>query len=207
MSESKNIYQRINAIMKDCEYLQKKEADKGKGIKYDDVIAMLRKPLMDHGVVMVINQDSFEQVGGIEGKNQKVYQGSYQLKLVNIDNPEDFVTHTVFAQGMDGGDKAPGKSQTYAVKIMVTKAFCLETGEDEESRWQKLESAEAKHQSYIDQWVSAISDCETTNDLQNVWRDSFKALSKDKNALKQITEAKDKKKADLIVKERNNGAA
>ena len=29
-----NIYQRINAVMTDCEYLQKKKADKGKGIKY-----------------------------------------------------------------------------------------------------------------------------------------------------------------------------
>ena len=71
-----NIYQRINAVMKDCDYLQKKAAQQGKGIKYDEVIAMLREHLINHGVVMVINQKSMECVGGLDGKNQKIYQGS-----------------------------------------------------------------------------------------------------------------------------------
>ena len=72
----KNIYQRINAVMKDCEYLQKKQAQQGKGIKYDEVIAMLREHLIKHGVVMVVRQLALESVGGLEGKNQKIYQGN-----------------------------------------------------------------------------------------------------------------------------------
>lgn len=134
-----NIHQRINAVMKDCEYLQKKQAQQGKGIKYDEVIAMLREHLINHGVVMVINQISMEMVGGLDGKNQKIYQGHYTMELVNMDNPSEAVKHSVFAQGMDGGDKGPGKAHTYAMKAMLVKGFGLETGEDEESRAEKLQ--------------------------------------------------------------------
>lgn len=138
-----NIYQRINAVMKDCEYLQKKDAQQGKGIKYDEVIAMLREHLIKHGIVMVINQSSMECLAGVEGTKQKVCQGHYEMELVNIDKPDEKVKHSVFAQGMDGGDKGPGKAHTYAMKLMLVKGFALETGEDEESR------AEKNNPSYI----------------------------------------------------------
>lgn len=147
MSE-KNIYQRINAVMNDCEYLQKKAAQQGKGIRYDEVIAMLRPHLINHGVVMVITQGSFEQCGALEGKNQKIYQGHYSMDLVNMDKPDEKVTHTAFAQGMDGGDKAAGKAHTYAMKTMLVKGFALETGEDEESRSEKLDKMSMSQAEY-----------------------------------------------------------
>lgn len=134
-----NVHQRINAVMRDCEYLQKKKAQQGKGIKYDEVIAMLRDLLIKHGIVMVVRQGSLEHVSDVEGTKQKVYQGSYEMDLVNMDKPDEVVTHTAFAQGMDGGDKAPGKAHTYAVKMMLVKGFGLETGDDEESRSEKID--------------------------------------------------------------------
>ena len=60
------------------------------------------------------------------------------MDLVNMDNPEEKVTHSVFAHGMDGGDKGPGKAHTYAMKLMLVKGFGIETGEDEESRSEKM---------------------------------------------------------------------
>lgn len=140
MSDQKlNIYQRINAVMSECEYLQKKQAQQGKGIKYDEVMAMIRDLLIKHGIVMVVRQIEMENLGGVEGTKQKVYQGRYELDLVNMDDPSDKVTHSTYAHGMDGGDKAPGKAQTYAIKILLVKGFGIETGEDEESRAEKLE--------------------------------------------------------------------
>lgn len=140
MSETKmNIYQRINAVMAECDYVQKKQAQQGKGVKYDEVIAMLRSLLIKHGIVPVMRQNSMQCISGVEGTKQKVFEGYYELDLVNMDNPEDKVTHTTFAHGMDGGDKAPGKAHTYAAKLMFVKGFAIETGEDEESRSEKLE--------------------------------------------------------------------
>jgi hypothetical protein len=130
----KNIYQRINAVMSECDYLKKERAQQGTGVKYDTVIAMLRELLIKHGVVMVVRQTSMECIGGLSSGNQKIYQGSYEMDLVNMDDPNQKVTHSAFAHGMDGGDKAPGKAHTYAAKIMLTKGFGIETGDNEESR-------------------------------------------------------------------------
>jgi hypothetical protein len=137
--EAKNIYQRINAVMNECDYLQKKQAQQGKGIKYDEVMAMIRELLIKHGIVMVVRQTEMSLPSGVEGTKQKVYQGRYEMDLVNMDNPTEVVTHSAYAHGMDGGDKAPGKAHTYAVKIMLVKGFGIETGEDEESRAEKIE--------------------------------------------------------------------
>ena len=162
--ENKNIYQRINAIMKDCEYLQKKGAAQGKGIKYDEVMAMLRDLLIKHGVVMVVNQKSFEPIKEV-GK-QTIYQGMYQMDLVNMDNPSDLVTHTAYGQGMDGGDKAAGKAHTYAVKIMLVKGFGIETGDDEESRSEKMDKKNTIDQPQLDFILSrAINENNMVNDL------------------------------------------
>lgn len=139
MTEKKNIYQRVNAVMSECDYLQKKQAQQGKGIKYDEVMAMIRELLIKHGIVMITNQESMECLGGVENSKQKIYQGRYSLKLVNMDNPEEFIEHTAYAHGMDGGDKGAGKAHTYAMKTMLVKGFGIETGEDEESRAEKLE--------------------------------------------------------------------
>lgn len=138
-----NIHQRINAVMNDCDYLQKKKANQGKGIMYDEVIAMIREYLIKYGVTMTYNQKSMVMVGGVEGSNQKTYQGEYSLTLTNMDEPTETITHSVFAHGMDGGDKAPGKSLTYAAKLMLVKGFGIETGEDEESRSEKMDKLNA----------------------------------------------------------------
>ena len=127
-----NIYQRINAVMKEEIYVKKGKAGQGTGVNYDDLIPELAPMMRKHGIVQVVTQKSMVTISEI-GK-QKIYQGEYQLDLVNIDEPKDIATYTAFAQGMDGGDKGPGKAHTYAVKIMLSKAFMLETGDNEESR-------------------------------------------------------------------------
>lgn len=144
-----NIYQRVNAVMKDCEYLQKKQAQQGKGIKYDEVIAMLRELLIKHGIVLEVRQNTFESSSGVENTKQKIYQGYYEMYLVNMDAPNERIKHTAFAHGMDGGDKAPGKAHTYAVKMMLVKAFCIETGEDEESRAEKIDKRNTIDESQV----------------------------------------------------------
>ena len=164
-----NIYQRINAVMSECDYLQKKQAQQGKGIKYDEVMAMIRDLLIKHGIVMVIRQTEMESMGGVEGTKQQVYQGRYEMDLINMDEPSEIVTHSTYAHGMDGGDKAPGKAQTYAVKIMLVKGFGIETGEDEESRAEKLEKLRTIDQQQAD---TLAKDCYTyENGRVSGWTD------------------------------------
>lgn len=177
-----NVYQRINAVMRDCEYIQKKQAQQGKGVKYDEVIAMLREHLIKHGLVMVVRQTEMCLLDGVEGTKQKIYQGRYELDIINMDKPSEVVTHTTYAHGMDGGDKAPGKAQTYAVKILLVKGFALETGEDEESRAEKMEKLNTISLTEQDVLAALIDGCVQT------WRAMAKAYNI--TSLDQISSSK-----------------
>jgi len=137
----KNIYQRINAVMQEVKYVQKDVSVSGggsyKAVSHDMVLAVLRPAMLENGIVTRV-----EWLGGgiTQFRDLKVdikmhmYEASYRVDFVNMDNPEDFMTTVVPAHANDTGDKAPGKATSYAVKYAMLKTFGLETGENEESR-------------------------------------------------------------------------
>lgn len=50
--------------------------------------------------------------------------------FVNVDDPIDIVNTFVYGDGLDTGDKAPGKAMTYADKYALMKAYKISTGDD-----------------------------------------------------------------------------
>ena len=141
MSE-KNIYQRINAVMKEVEYVQKDGAINGGGASYkavthDQVTSVIRKSMVTHGIVVQVEQLKSEMIikRDVEaGVKMHLYSGDYAVSFINIDNGTDRLTATINAHANDNGDKAPGKAASYAVKYAMLKTFTLETGESDESR-------------------------------------------------------------------------
>ena len=139
-----NIYQRINAVMQEVQYVQKDKQISGGGANYkavthDQVISVARAALVKHGVVIFPNQleGGFLQMRDVNATPTPIkmglYSGKYEISFVGIDKG-DKITATVEAHANDNGDKAPGKALTYATKAAILKVLCLETGEDEESR-------------------------------------------------------------------------
>ena len=51
-----NIYQRINAVMRDVKYIKKGSAGQGTGVLYDDVIPMIRGHMIKHGIVPILTE-------------------------------------------------------------------------------------------------------------------------------------------------------
>lgn len=51
-------------------------------------------------------------------------------RFVNCEKPEEFVDIISYGDGLDGGDKAPGKALTYSDKYAIMKAFQIVTGDD-----------------------------------------------------------------------------
>lgn len=142
MSESKNIYQRINAVMKEVEYVRKDAKVKGySAVTHDMVTAILRPHLVNAGIAVQLEQlqsSLLERRDKAAGINMHLYSGDYAVHFVNIDQPEDRVTVTINAHAADNGDKAPGKCASYATKYAMLKLFSLETGENEESRLESV---------------------------------------------------------------------
>jgi len=145
MSDIINIYQRINAVMKEVEYVKKDSAVSGMGggykaVSHDQVISVARKSLVDNGVVIFPNQikGEFLQMRDINATPQPIkmglYSGTYEINFVNINDGNDRITATIEAHANDNGDKAPGKALSYATKSAILKVLSLESGDNDESR-------------------------------------------------------------------------
>ena len=200
MSEApRNVYQRINAVMKEVEYVQKDKAVSGggqnyKAVTHDQVVSVCRKSLVKHGVVIcpeqlrgeiIIKRDVATDV------KMHLYGGEYAIHFVNMDNPQDRITVLIHAHAADNGDKAPGKAITYATKAAILKTLSLETGENDESRTHEAELPD------ITDALQAIRDCGSIEELQLAFAESWKHYDA-KELRAQLTAEKDAKKKELL---------
>ena len=83
----KNIYQRINAVMKVVEYVQKDATvstggGSYKAVSHDMVLAVLRKEMVSHGIVVRVEQLHSAMLQMQDKKNdikQHLYSGDYAI--------------------------------------------------------------------------------------------------------------------------------
>jgi hypothetical protein len=135
-----NIFQRLNEVKKRVDYLKRdKSVDTYKAVTHDQVTAMTRKHLIEHGVLLFPFEISSAVVdsGNKSGKGtvQLRFEAKYRVDFINIDQPTDRVSIELTAHANDYGDKAPGKAASYATKTAILKMLQIETGEDDESRY------------------------------------------------------------------------
>jgi len=192
-----NIYQRINAVRKAIGYVQKdKSVSTGggsyKAVTHDAVTGMVRAALIEHGVVIVPSVLSAVFNAKEPEAKQRLYEATYQIEFVNIDDPADRIVTQQNAHALDNGDKAPGKAQSYATKYAILKLFNIETGEDEESRYQQEEFD-------IDSIAAEIQKAATMEALQGLYSIHYAEASRirDKESQKRIIAEKDKRKKEL----------
>ena len=149
MSESLNIFKKLNEIRKKVAYIQKDKSvqNQYKAVSHDAVTAHLRDHLIEHGVMIVPTLETAKTVdsGSTTSKNVPIvrYEAIYNISFVNCDAPDDKVTVKMEAHALDSGDKAPGKAISYATKYAMLKLFSIETGEDEEDR-PEIKAAKAR---------------------------------------------------------------
>lgn len=55
-------------------------------------------------------------------------------RFVDMDDPTMFIDITTYGDGIDSGDKAPGKAMTYADKYALLKAYKIITGDDPDQK-------------------------------------------------------------------------
>lgn len=198
-----NLYQRINEVRKAINYVQKdKSVSTGgssyKAVAHDQVTGMVREHMVTHGIVsypvLVESLSNPKEVNAaMETAKQFRYEATYDIVFLNIDAPEEHITIRIQAHAMDNADKAPGKALSYAKKYAVLKLFEIETGEDEESRYQEKEIFNAEF------YLPAISESTTLEALQANYLEAKDAAMKanDTQAFKQIKQVTETTKARL----------
>lgn len=194
---SLNIYQRINEVRKMIGYVQKDKAvstggGSYKAVTHDAVTGMIRDALIKNGVVIVPSVTSCIFHPKEPDAKQRLYEATYDIEFVNIDEPTDRIISKQSAHALDNGDKAPGKAQSYATKYAILKLFNIETGEEDESRYQQEEFDTVGKVDYI---LASSSLAEMKMRYEQSYKQASEA--KDKEAMRAIIAAKDKMKSSL----------
>ena len=128
MSEKKNLHQKMLEVMKSIEYLNKDGkveygSTKYKAMSEEKVTMTVRKELIKQGIVVYPVEQTVSKDGQITTTNTT-------YKMVNVDDPTDFVFLASSGQGADTQDKGVGKAMTYSFKYMLLRSFAIPTGED-----------------------------------------------------------------------------
>lgn len=140
-----NIYEKLSAITAELNVVAKNlKVGEGKSsykaVGEADVLAAV-KPLENKYKIYsfpfsreIIERDiltSKRLYDGKEIENSKFFMRVETVyRFVNTENPEEFVDITTYGDGIDPGDKAPGKAMTYGDKYALLKAYKIITGDD-----------------------------------------------------------------------------
>lgn len=140
-----NIYQKINEVMKNIEYLTKDDkvefgTTKYKAISEEKVTTAVREQLVKQGIVIMPIEQECENKELIRTDKSVNMLTTVHVKyrIQNIDDINDFIEVESNGTGVDTQDKGVGKAMTYAYKYMLLRTFAIPTGEDPD----KISSAE-----------------------------------------------------------------
>ena len=187
-----NIYGKVNEVRKLIDYIKKdKQVQNYKAVTHDQVTALVRTHLVNHGIVIYPNLVSTITLDTGEKTSKSTpiirVEAVYEFTVVNIDDSNDFFKGSISAHANDTGDKAPGKALSYAKKAFILKLFEIETGEDEESRYEtfnfefyiNLMNESTNLDELQESYLSARAEATKAKDSA-----SLKAIAKHKDALK-----------------------
>lgn len=138
MSGKLNLYQKIAAVMKDIQYLQKDDkvstgaSGSYKAMSEEKVTQVVRESLITHGLVILPveqthSRDELRDKENVLKSYLSIVETKY--KIVDIDTGE-FEMLASGGTGADTQDKGIGKAMTYSYKYLLLRTFAIPTGDD-----------------------------------------------------------------------------
>lgn len=207
-----NLYQKINEIKKKVAYVRKdKKVDTYMAVTHDAVTAETRQWFTEFGVLILTSELSSSMIDtGYKTKSGNPifrFDAKYQITFVNIDAPEDRDFVCMTAHGIDSGDKAPGKTASYATKYAIMKILQLETGENDEAReTSNIAPGEEVSAEELEAMLKPIKEAETEKALLDAFAPAFARAVKDKAAKDAIMQAKNARFIVLKAEAKKGGA-
>ena len=141
-----NIYEKLSMITEEIGVIEKglnvqvNKTSSYKAVSERDVLDAVKPIEKTYRVYSypikreVIDRDTLvkesEYNGNITRTNTLFMRIETTYRFVNLDCPSEYIETTVYGDGLDTGDKAPGKAMTYADKYALMKAYKLSTGDD-----------------------------------------------------------------------------
>ncbi len=137
-----NIYQRLAKITEELGVVEKglevkvNKTSGYKAVSERDILDAVKPLEAKYGVYSypvernITDRDVLVKENDYGKTNTLFMRLETTYRFVNIDKPEEFVETIVYGDGLDTGDKAPGKAMTYADKYALMKAYKISTGDD-----------------------------------------------------------------------------
>ena len=130
------IYEKLSAIWGAIQYMQKDYhlkfgSTNYKALSEEKVTSIMREQMVKQGLVVFPIEMTSSRQGQISHVDVK-------YRIVNVENPEEYIEVVSCGDGADTQDKGAGKAMTYAYKYMWLRVFGIPTGEDPD----KITSAE-----------------------------------------------------------------
>lgn len=173
-----NIYQKLAAITNELQTVAKNltvqttKTSSYKAVSERDVLDAVKPIEAKYGIYSypvsreILESNLLESESSYDGKTTKKTTFMTRIKtvyrFVNVDNPEEFIETTTFAEGIDSQDKGSGKAMTYADKYALMKAYKISTGEDldeeasKETNYTKKASNNVKKKSPREQLIAKL---------------------------------------------------
>lgn len=156
-----NIYEKINEVMKNIEYLAKDDkvefgTTKYKAISEEKVTTAVRSELVRQGIVIlpVAQESENKELIRTDKSVNMLTSVHVKYRIQNMEDKNDYIEVESNGTGVDTQDKGVGKAMTYAYKYMLLRTFAIPTGEDPD----KISSAETDEKMAIEADNTIISE-------------------------------------------------
>lgn len=131
-----NLRQKLAEVRRRIGYIQKRGFNERNNYSYvtaADLAGAVGDILADLGVVIIPRLESISYESNQAGQSEvaRAAQVVMAYTFADVDTGEE-ITTKVAGQGLDGGDKAPYKAMTGALKYALLQSFLLATGDDPE---------------------------------------------------------------------------
>jgi hypothetical protein len=132
-TENMNVYQRLSAVMQEVAYVQKKGVNDFHDYSYAkeaDFVRAIRPSMLKHGLLFLPVKQTTSVI-----QNEKKFLTTVEMvfRIVNVDDPTDFIEIASAGQGTDANDKGIYKAITGSKKYALALGLLVETGDDAEA--------------------------------------------------------------------------
>ena len=163
-----NIYEKLSAITNEISAVAKNlnvgyGKSQYKAVGEADVLAAVKateekykvysypagRRVIESNVLTSLDKDGNE-------KRQLFMRLEVVYRFVNMENPEEYIDITTYGDGVDPGDKAPGKAMTYADKYALLKAYKIITGDDPDQKASETLKAVERKETISNQLITDV---------------------------------------------------
>lgn len=145
-----NLHQKLVEVRKTVQFLKKEnEGFQFSYVSSSQALGALRQGMDEQGVALIpsVLWTNLKDHVTKKGEHQYFTEIWMEFAWVNAEKPEDQLVCHWYSQGIDDGEKGPGKAYTYAEKYFLLKFFNIATDKDDpDAQQEQPKKASAKPQ-------------------------------------------------------------